>query len=632
LANDSETNRACKLETQLLNPDGKEVKGDIEAGAGGNGLPVGSDSQTVEIPAHSTKTIEMRIGVPAARLWSPDTPNLYRAVSTVSQAGNVIDTHDATFGIRSISVSADKGLLLNGQRVLLCGGCVHHDNGGLGAAAFDRAEVRRVELLKAAGFNAIRTSHNPPSPQFLDACDRLGILVIDEFFDVWDQSKETRQDYSVYFKDWWQRDLEAAITRDRNHPCVFCWSIGNEIGNFGGPHGRAIGTALIEGVRKLDQTRLIDSSISNWNDAEALLAKLDFVGYNYQASLYPGDHRKFPSRVMCATESFPRDVFNGWAQAADRTYVLGDFVWTAIDYLGESGIGRYYYPGQRNARQAGRDQFPYHGANCGDFDITGFRKPVSHYRNIVWDRGERLYVAVQEPTPDGRPIRASGWALVPSHASWTWPGYEGKSLNVQVYSRCDSVRLYLNDKLIGENPTTRGEQFKAVFSVPYAAGVLKAVGIQSGMEAQTVVLKTAGLVAGLRLTPDRATITADGEDLSFIAVESVDDDGNFQPNGDQAVSFKVSGAGAMAAVASGDLSGTEGYQDHQRRLFHGRAQIIVRAAGHPRSGSAAGEIEVKAKAEGLRDASAIVKTIAPHATTPRTADVRVIFEPTDKKN
>ncbi len=259
------------------------------------------------------------------------------------------------------------------------------------------------------------------------------------------------------------------------------------------------------------------------------------------------------------------------AQAADRTYVLGDFVWTAIDYLGESGIGRYYYPGQGNARQAGRDQFPYQ-ANCGDFDITGFRKPVSHYRNIVWDRGEKLYVAVQEPTPDGRPIRALGWALVPSHASWTWPGYEDKPLNVQVYSRCDSVRLYLNDKLIGESPTTRGEQFKAVFSVPYAAGVLKAVGIQSGKEAQTVVLKTAGPVAGLRLTPDRATITADGEDLSFIAVESVDAEGNFQPNGDQAVSFDVSGAGAMAAVASGDLSGTEGYQDHQRRLFHGRAR------------------------------------------------------------
>ena len=230
-------------------------------------------------------------------------------------------------------------------------------------------------------------------------------------------------------------------------------------------------------------------------------------------------------------------------------------------------------------------------------------------------------MAVQEPTPDGRPIRASGWALVPSHASWTWPGYEDKPLNVQVYSRCDSVRLYLNDKLIGESPTTRGEQFKAVFSVPYAAGVLKAVGIQSGKEAQTVVLKTAGPVAGLRLTPDRATITADGEDLSFIAVESVDAEGNFQPNGDQAVSFDVSGAGAMAAVASGDLSGTEGYQDHQRRLFHGRAQIIVRAAGHPGyplagRGSPAGEIQVKAKAEGLPDASAIVKTIAPHATTP----------------
>ena len=229
LANDSDSNRTCRLETHLLNPEGKRVKADIKAGASGDGAPVGFDAQTVEIPAHSTNTVEMKIRVPVARLWSPGAPNLYRAFSTVSDAGKVIDTHDTTFGIRSISVSADKGLLLNGQRILLCGGCVHHDNGGLGSAAFDAAEVRRVELLKAAGFNAIRTSHNPPSPVFLDTCDRLGILVIDELFDVWEQSKQTRQDYSVYFKDWSQRDLEATITRDRNHPSVVVWSIGNEI-------------------------------------------------------------------------------------------------------------------------------------------------------------------------------------------------------------------------------------------------------------------------------------------------------------------------------------------------------------------------------------------------------------------
>ena len=236
----------------------------------------------------------MKIRVPVARLWSPEAPNLYRAVSTVSETGKVIDTHDTTFGIRSITVSAEKGLLLNGQRILLCGGCVHHENGGLGAAAFDAAEVRRVELLKAAGFNAIRTSHNPPSPLFLDTCDRLGMLVIDELFDVWEQSKQTRQDYSVYFKDWSQRDLEATVTRDRDHPSVIVWSIGNEIPNFGTARNLEIGTALIDGIHKLDKSRLIDSSISNWPNTDALVAKLDFAGYNYQAFLYNRDHRASP--------------------------------------------------------------------------------------------------------------------------------------------------------------------------------------------------------------------------------------------------------------------------------------------------------------------------------------------------
>ena len=369
-----------------------------------------------------------------------------------------------------------------------------------------------------------------------------------------------------------------------------------------------IGTALVYGIHKLDKSRLIDSSISNWPNTDALVAELDFAGYNYQAFLYNRDHQRFPNRVMCATESYPRDVFNGWAQATDHTHILGDFVWTAIDYLGESGIGRSYYPDERNARQSGADQFPYHGASCGDLDMTGFRKPVSYYRNITWDRGEKLYTSVNEPTPDGHPIRASGWALVPSDVSWTWPGYEGKSLDVQIYSRYDSVRLYLNDKLIGEKPTTRSQQFKANFSVPYAAGTLKTVGIQAGKKAQTMILKTAGPIAGLRLTPDRATISAaDGEDLSFITVESVDAHGNFQPNGDQNISFEVTGAGTLAAVASGDFNNTDSYQAKTRKLFHGRAQLIVRA------GVAPGKIHMKAKAPGLHDATATLKTIAPEA-------------------
>jgi beta-galactosidase len=299
---------------------------------------------------------------------------------------------------------------------------------------------------------------------------------------------------------------------------------------------------------------------------------------------------------MVATESYPRDMFASWRWAADHTWVLGDFVWTAIDYLGESGIGR---PG---AAQPNNRLFPYHGAFCGDIDITGFRKPVSHARNIIWDRGEKMYTSVIELGPDDKPLRASGWANVPSRASWTWPGQEGKPLDVQVYSRYDSVRVSLNGAVIGEKPTGRSEQFKAVFSIPYEAGTLKTEGLVDEKVVATTEIKTVGPVAKLRLTADRGTIRADGQDLSFIAVESVDADGNFQPNGDQEVTFEVSGAGSLVAVANADFDNADSYQAKTRKLFQGRAQAIVRATHQ------AGTIEIGATAEGIGQGRAKFET------------------------
>jgi beta-galactosidase len=598
LANDGNAIRTCKLETRLHSvgkDDGQTM----------------SDSQSVEVPAHGKKMVEMKIRVPAARLWSPDAPNLYRAVSALTDAGNAIDTRETTFGIRTVEVSIEKGLLLNGQRILLCGGCVHHDNGALGAAAFDRAEERRVQILKAAGFNAIRTAHNPPSPAFLDACDRLGMLVMDEAFDCWLQGKN-RNDYGRSFQEWWERDIDAMVACDRNHPSIILWSIGNEIPEFGSAKGLTIGVGLIDRIRALDSTRLITAGVTwyngiggsnrwQWNDADALFAKLDVAGYNYQINRYAPDRQRVPERIFVSTESYPADVFNCWAQANDHPYILGDFVWTALDYLGESGIGRYYLPDQRNVNHGTNQQFPYHGAYCGDIDITGFRKPISYLRNITWDRGEKLYTSITESAPDGRPFRASGWGVKPSVASWTWPTYEGKQLEVQVYSRYDSVRLFLNDMLIGEKPTTRREQFKTTFNLPYAPGTLKTVGIQGGKEVATMLLKTAGAPAGLRLTPDRQTLTANSQDLSFITVESVDKDGAFQPNGDQAVTFSITGPATIAGVGSGDFSDEQPYHVNQRNLFHGRAQMIIRTTGAP------GVINVKATAADLTEVSVTIE-------------------------
>ncbi|HUO10805.1 MAG TPA: glycoside hydrolase family 2 TIM barrel-domain containing protein [Phycisphaerae bacterium] len=560
----------------------------------------------------SVKRVTADATLSEPRLWSPESPARYVAVTTASVNGAVVDRRETVFGVRTIEVSAEKGFFLNGNRVVLFGGCVHHDNGALGAAAFDRAEERKVELLKATGFNAVRTSHNPPSPAFLNACDRLGLMVIEEAFDCWEMGKNN-EDYHKYFKEQWKSDVDAMVIRDRNHPSVVMWSIGNEIPDFGSAQGLRNGTALIEEVKRLDPTRPVTAAVNcwpgiggkehdwKWEDADGLMGKLGVVGYNYQIWRYAKDHERVPGRVMVSTESFPRDMFACWAACEEKPYVVGDFVWTAMDYLGESGIGRSYAAGQKAYSHAASEQFPYHGAYCGDIDITGWRKPVSHARNITWDRGEKLYSSVVEPTGggrDGKPWHATDWGVVPSWESWTWPGFEGKSLEVQVYSRCERVRLYVNDVLVGEKPTGLAEQFKAVFNVPYAPGVLRTVGVVDRHEVASNELRTAGAVAGIRLVPDRTVIAADGEDLSFIAVESVDKEGNFQPNGDAEVKFAVDGpggAGTIAGVASGDLSGTEGYQGNRRRLFHGRAQVIVRSSHQ------AGMINVHATAEGLAE-------------------------------
>ena len=569
--------------------------------------PIKGFFETKNGSPEKTSTVETELTLPNPHLWSAEHPAQYAAVTILTQDGRTLDQIETPFGIRTITVSADKGFLLNGQRVLLYGGCVHHDNGPLGAAAFDRAEERRVQLLKDAGFNAIRTSHNPPSHAFLNACDRLGMLVLDEAFDCWEQGKNA-QDYHRYFNHDWKQDIDAMVLRDRNHPSVVMWSIGNEIPDFGSAQGLRDGSLLIVRIKELDPTRPVTDAVNwwphmggkndwQWNDADALMSKLDVVGYNYQISRYAQDHQRMPQRVIASTESYPRDFFACWAAAADNPWIIGDFVWTAMDYLGESGIGRVWNPDEKILFHAESGQYPYHGAYCGDIDLTGFRKPISHARNITWDRGEKLYTSITEPAPDGRPLRVADWGTIPSAASWTWPGYENKPLIVTVYSRYDRVRLYLNNTLIEEKPTTRAEQFQAIFHVPYTPGSLKTVGIQNGKEVATNALTTAGPATALRLTPDRTTLAADGQDLTFITVESIDAAGNLQPTGNQLVHFTLTGPATLAGVTNADFSGTDSYQQNQRPLFQGRALIILRTTHQP------GTVEVQATADALTEAT-----------------------------
>lgn len=570
-----------------------------------NAKEAGADRISVGIPANTEKEIIQTIEVSDPLLWSPDTPRLYMAQVQVLKNKRMVDEIRADFGIRSIQFTAEKGFLLNGRSVKLNGGCVHHDNGCLGAAAYDRAEQRKVELLRSAGFNAVRTSHNPPSEAFLDACDRLGLLVIDEAFDCWRVGKN-KYDYAGYFDHWWRRDLETMVMRDINHPSIILWSTGNEIVERGSSEAIRTAKMLSAAIKKLDSSRPVTSAVvengKDWAALDSLMAAHDVAGYNYHLFAAPSDHQRAPERIILQTESYPKDAFSNWQLVQNNNYVIGDCVWTAMDYLGESGIGRWYYSGDVPGEHWEHDLFPWHGAYCGDIDLTGWRKPISHYRNLLYNNTEKLYMAVREPEPAPLGIKETWWSVWPTWESWTWPGWEGKTIQVEIYSKYPAVRLYLNDSLIGEKATTAAEGYKATFAAPYAQGVLKAAGVEDGKEMETTILRSAGAVAKIKLTADRNGMKANGQDLIYVTVEITDKDGVLQPNAADRLHFKVEGPGVIAGVGNGDMKDTDKYMADQRRAWHGRALVVIRSMHE------AGDITLVASAPGVEQAGLRLRT------------------------
>ncbi|QEM02482.1 glycoside hydrolase family 2 protein [Mucilaginibacter rubeus] len=566
----------------------------------------GNNTTKVELPAHSEKEVTQIKKVSKPLLWTPETPYLYQAQIQVLKGNEKIDETKTSFGIRSVKFTPEKGFQLNGKTVKISGGCVHHDNGCLGSAAFDRAEERKVELMKAAGFNAVRTSHNPPSEAFLEACDRLGLLVIDEAFDGWRIGKN-KHDYSVYFDKWSKRDLETMVLRDRNHPSIFMWSIGNEVVERNKPEAVVTAKMLAGIVKGIDSTRPVTSAIVKWgNDWESLdplMAAHDVCGYNYQLQGAPADHKRVPSRVIFQTESYPRDAFANWKLVQNNNYIIGDFVWTAIDYLGESGIGRWYYSGDVPGEHWENDFFPWHGAYCGDIDLTGWRKPISHYRSMLYNDKEKLYMAVREPKPEPLEIKETWWSVWPTWESWTWPGFEGRKLDVEVYSKYPKVRLYLNDKLLEEKPATVNQEFKATFSVPYTPGTLKAVGVENDKEIESTTLQTSGSAAKIRLIADRKQLLPNGQGLSYVSIEITDKDGVLQPNASNRLQFKIEGPGVIAGVDNADVKDTDQYTGNSRKAWHGRAMVVIRSTHN------AGDIKLTVRSAGLSDATIAIKAL-----------------------
>lgn len=565
---------------------------------------------TAQSPIRSgaTEVIERDFEVADPHLWYPwdlldpagcVDPVMYQLESRVSVAGVESDAVLTSFGIRTVALDAASGLRVNGRACHLRGGCVHHDNGILGAAAIERAEVRRVELLRAAGFNAIRTSHNPPSTAFLDACDRLGMLVIDEAFDEWERHK-TPASYAGYFAEWCEKDVAAMVRRDRNHPSVVFWSIGNEIiETFVRPD---IALKLREECLRHDSTRPITQGVCrpwwkpvswvDWDTSSAVgFQHLDVGGYNYEWAVYESDHSRHPDRIMMGTESFPDEAYENWDQVLRHPWVIGDFVWTALDYIGESGIGQRYL-----AEDGLRDgAYPYHLAVCGDLDLLGRRKPQSYYREALWRPGV-LHAAVVEPEWPGHSRIEEGWhhkwgwTAVQSH--WTWPGQEGKPLTVEVYSSCERVTVFLNGRPVGEAPTGWEERRRASFQVPYEPGELKVVGTIGGRTVEHL-LRTAGPPRRLQLVPDRRQIGLDGGDLSFVDVFVVDESGVVVRGFEGEIQVQVEGAGRLVALGNASPTDVGSLQDAGHRAYRGVLQAIVKPTGD------SGIVRVLASGEGL---------------------------------
>jgi len=592
-----------------------------------NGRIAGTSNYNIVLSGKSENTSKKQIKIKDPLLWSLEDPNLYSAEITIEANKKLQDTYNQTFGIRSIEFSAHKGFLLNGKSVELKGGCLHHDNGFLGAATIDRAEIRKAELMKANGYNAVRSAHNAPSETFLNACDRLGILVIDEFSDIWESYKNP-QDYSRFFREWWNKDLTDMVLRDRNHPSIIMWSIGNEIPESSSAVGVQIGKQLAERVKALDNTRVVTEAISEvftpggWKNTTSAIELLDVAGYNYTWTKYESDHEKYPSRIMYGSESFPGDAYDSWKPAEKFPYVIGDFVWSAMDYIGEVSVGSativpearktiFKMPTELNLPAGvnifdvlGRmpTEWPYFISGCGDIDITGDKKAQMFYRDVLWDNS-KLEINVHAPIPAGFAENLSGWGWPNELQSWTWKGNEGKPLQVRVFTRASHVRLELNGKNVGEKDLLAGDKYIAVFEVPYEPGELKAIASDNGKETAIKVLKTAGDPYAIILVADRNNINADRNDLSFVKIEVVDEHGKIVPQDSIKIRLTISGNGELAASGNANPKDMASVNRQVIDTYRGKGQAIIRPSGE------GGTITMKAEAQGLKTGELRIQVI-----------------------
>ena len=597
--NESLAARTLYITNSIVDCDGKEA---------------GKETTAFFMKAGEKRRITQRILVRDPELWSEDTPSLYTCRTALSDEENIIDCADARFGIRTLSVDAARGFRVNGQAVNLRGACIHHDSGIIGAATYEDSQYRQVEILKEAGFNAVRISHHPAAPALLRACDELGVYVMDEFSDMWTRTKNNL-DYALDFEKWWKTDIDLMVRKNFNHPSVIMYSVGNEIPEIGTDAGSYLCAQIAGRFRKLDPTRYTTAGINgvfaagdqigrimadlsrdmqaageidgNVNDfmtvmdtkmdqivvhdaiserLEKACASLDVAGYNYMAARYEPDSVKYPNRVMVGSETYPPDIARNWALVKKLPSVIGDFTWTGWDYIGEAGVG---VPAYRFGEGGFGAQFPCQLAYCGDIDLTGFRRPLSYYREIVFGIRKEPYIAVQNPNHYGKTLIKTPWVMSDAVSSWSWKGCEGKPVIVEVYTDADEVELFRNGESLGKKVP---ENYKALFETVYQPGSLVVRAFNSGQETGCFGLKTAE-DTGLKITK-----SWEGDDLIYLDVELADSEGNVATDRDVLLTAEAEGC-ELLGLGSGDPKPLHNYNEGKTYTWNGRAQIILKKTG-----------------------------------------------------
>lgn len=614
LENDSTALRTVRVLTELVAPDG---------------MVVAADSAELAVRPQETAQLRRRFTVDRPDRWSTDHPALHTCRTRLEPADAPAETVESVFGIRALDWDTRHGLRINGETVKLRGGCIHHDNGPIGAATIARAEERRVELLKAAGYNAIRSAHNPTSAAMLDACDRLGMLVLDEFTDGW-TSPTAGFGYGIDFPEWWRRDLTELVARDFNHPSVVMYSIGNEVTDTGNRWDAMRGRDMVDHLKTLDDTRPVTNGVNPMmtvlhdlkeqagRDAdegggvnsfmqaigestqsfaasdlaterlEEPMSQLDIAGYNYAYGRYELDIERHPQRLLLGTEGLPNKLDEVWPLVQQHAQVIGEFGWTAWEYSGEAGLGA-----DKPAEDGFFGPYPWRLSGTGDIGITGQRRTISHWRETVWDWRLTPTIAVSL-VPEGRrdDLQRSLYTWSDSLISWSWPGHEGDGVSIEAYSAADEIDLVVNGESVGRAPAGPDHRFMAVFETAYRPGTLQAIAFKDGREVARTTLRSAGDDVRVIATPDRSRIRADDRDLAYIEIAVCDGEGIVHPLRDVDITIDVQGPGVLQGLASDALASVDDYSATTCRTYRGRALAVIRPV-------AAGEITIRVEADGI---------------------------------